>query len=177
MLLSLLGNTSMIGVRNHQHHRLLFFSLKGERLFSTKNMNNVPRIKFTFDNDNRQLESGYNTLSSSSSSSFSNGFFGKNDGNAFTSMSAGSASTDSYRKDLYSGRRVTCPKGIASIGLSRMYNIMKGEGIIERIRSKREWTRPGLRKGLERAASKKLRFNAIVRQNIAEIQDIYKKLA
>lgn len=82
-----------------------------------------------------------------------------------------------YREQLYSGRRITLNPGQnSSWALGRVFQAMREEGLVDHIRSKREWIRPGLAASLKRMKRRQQRFNAIVRSTINEINDIYRRL-
>src|SRR4051812_39435258 len=59
-----------------------------------------------------------------------------------------------YNEELYSARRIDLSnatgKAPFNYGISRLFDVMRTEGIIGKVRSKREWIRPGLVKSLGR---------------------------
>ena len=99
-------------------------------------------------------------------------------GDAFIPTQSGNRT---YREELYAGRRIILQSGPnAGSGngrIGRMYDLLKSEGIFAKIRSKREFMRPGEKAGHEWAARRKIRFNQMVAKTVNEIKDIYRRLA
>lgn len=60
--------------------------------------------------------------------------------------------------------------------MNRVFDILSSEGIISRVRGKREWIRPGLVASLGRMRRRQERFNDLVRRTINEVQDIRRRL-
>lgn len=63
-----------------------------------------------------------------------------------------------------------------SMALTRVTELMKSEGIMERVKSKREFIRPGLKASLGRMKRRQDRFNVMVSKTISEILDMKDRL-
>lgn len=81
-----------------------------------------------------------------------------------------------YKEELYSARRIEIHGASSNYGLSRVFEVMRSEGFVEKIRSKREWIRPGLVASLARMKRRQQRFNGMVRDTVNEINEIYRRL-
>lgn len=82
----------------------------------------------------------------------------------------------SYREELYASRRIEVYGASANHGLGRVYELMRSEGLVDKIRGRREWIRPGLVASLARMKRRQERFNAMVRNTVSEINEIYRRL-
>ena len=91
--------------------------------------------------------------------------------------SSNTPSERTYREDLYSGRRIDLREGVpVHVGLRKLSSAMHSGGIINTLRAKREFTRPGLLKSLARMKARHERFDEMVRNTLNEIKDIYRRL-
>ena len=82
----------------------------------------------------------------------------------------------SHREELYASRRIEVHGATANHGLGRVFELMRSEGLVDKIRSRREWIRPGLVASLDRMKRRQQRFNAMVRDTVSEINEIYRRL-
>lgn len=98
----------------------------------------------------------------------------------FPSSSSPSSSSPSpgrtYREELYAGRTISATRMPSSVALSRLFDVVRNEGIMDVVRRKREWIRPGLAASLERMRRRHARFNRKVRESIQEVNEIYRRL-
>lgn len=85
-----------------------------------------------------------------------------------------------YQEELYSARRVELitptTRMPVSAGLSRIFDTIQSEGVLTKVRSKREFVKPGKVASLERMKRRQERFNKMVHKTISDINQIYRRL-
>lgn len=81
-----------------------------------------------------------------------------------------------YREELYAGRRLDLSSASLSSGLRGLQGILRDEHILEKVRARREFIRPCVLRSKERSARRRERFDAMVRDTVKEIKDIYNRL-
>lgn len=81
-----------------------------------------------------------------------------------------------YREELYAGRTINASRMPVGVALSRVFDVVRREGILASVQRKREWVRPGFAASMAAMKQRHKRFKQKVCESIEEVKEIYRRL-
>jgi len=79
-----------------------------------------------------------------------------------------------YKEELYTARRFHNPSAnSASLSLMRLNQTMRAEGLVDEVKSRREFLRPSIKRVRALFKSRQGRFNEMLRETLGRIKQIH----